>query len=85
MCEDRNDYGFPLAVCWGHFEYAGRNLRWHPNPWLSITPDQQYAENMRNGYFNHRAATTKLERAKAIAAEVCARRFPVTRINNEEK
>lgn len=64
MCEDRNLFGFPYESSAEMAELAALLL--------AIGPTIGCPDYLR--------IPTKLERAKAIAAEVCARRFPVARI-----
>ena len=43
----RSTDSFTLKVPWGIFGFNGY---WEPNPFLKMTPRQQYEENIRNGY-----------------------------------
>jgi hypothetical protein len=38
---------FRIAVPWGSF---GPNGEWHPNPALKISADEQYRQNVKNGF-----------------------------------
>lgn len=43
------------GVPWGHWEIIGGGLTegyriWHHNPHLAITADEQYRQNVENGY-----------------------------------
>lgn len=87
----RTDYGFPFLLT-GDNEQA-------PMPHRQSDLDERYADAQHNACTAHRNADysnvvpiewktdaqRRLDRAKAIAAEVCARRFPVTKIPKEQQ
>lgn len=68
MNNDRNDFGFPCLEAQAAAVYDGGH-------WYSVA---QF-NNMQSAKPRPRVPTP-LERAQAIAAEVCARRFPVRKL-----
>ena len=90
---DRTDYGFPFLLT-GDGEQAPMPHRQsdlaNRKPWVGSLSEASALDFnalanrlMQNAY--RTPQQEKLDRAKAIAAEVCARRFPVTKIPKEQQ
>lgn len=49
MMDREPEQQFILRICWGSFDANGG---WHPNEKIAMTKDEQYAENVKNGFIN---------------------------------
>lgn len=92
MVDQRNTYGFPLppgitqddldqhnAACQARAYNYAQNNAFHSG----FNNSAAYANAV--GFSTRLPLQSKLAKAKAIAAEVCARRFPVKRIPKEDQ